>query len=152
MNETDDDKLGFKSDPELGKRLEKLATEIRVDWDKLATMHDTGALESLQGKDAEMMPAQKQDANVSDVDVAKWMLQELEAYDRLYQDQAASHIQSYFGERFVYTSENGNLLISKKVLKEFRMLTPHTVVWNRRELFWRHRLPDDPPDSREVYR
>ena len=83
-------------------------------------------------------------------DVASWMAAEIEAKGELYQDDAAEEIERRFGQEFVYENENGNLAISRDVLKEFRKLTETSVVWESREKFWRKREDHDDPDSRRV--
>jgi hypothetical protein len=65
--------------------------------------------------------------------------------NQLYQKNAAWHIELYFGERFIYENENGNLAIEPEVLKEFLQLSIKIVVWYKRERFWRIRRPDDAP-------
>jgi hypothetical protein len=81
-------------------------------------------------------------------DVAAFMLQRLNEDATLYQDVVVSEIQDEFGEAFVYTNDNGNLAIDRKVLAEFRKLTDGKVVWNRGERFWRVKESFDNPDSR----
>ena len=89
------------------------------------------------------------DPNLTEADVANWMLQQVE-HGILDQKRAAYHIRRYFGEKFVYLNRNGNPAISREVLKEFLKITLHTVVWNRKERFWRQRRPGDPRRSRAV--
>jgi hypothetical protein len=77
-------------------------------------------------------------------DVAAWMAQEV-ATRELYQDEAATYIQRVFGAGFVYENSNGNLAISKDVLKEFSRINAGGVVWERRVKLWRKRNPHDDP-------
>jgi len=79
------------------------------------------------------------------VDVAKWMVAELQKKKELYQQDAAAEIKRMFGPDFVYENRNGNLAIRKDVLEAFRRLTEKTVVWHRVYRIWRHRRDDDPP-------
>ena len=81
-------------------------------------------------------------------DVAAYMLQRLNEEDILYQEVVVYEIQDTFGDEFVYTNENGNLAIDRRVLAEFRKLTEGQVVWSRRERFWRRREDYDDPHSR----
>ncbi len=84
-------------------------------------------------------------------DVAAWMRRELESEaGYLSQADAAAQIDSHFGDEFVYTNENGNLAISRKVLAAFKKLTATDVVWDRRERAWRKRDPDDPEGRRQT--
>lgn len=69
-------------------------------------------------------------------DVAEWMLKEINANDYLEQGAAVSTIQDKFGDDFVYTNDNGNLSISKKVLTAFNKLSGDDVVWLRGEKAW----------------
>ncbi len=83
-------------------------------------------------------------------DVAKWMLEQVENKRELFQMDAASDIQRTFGDEFVYTNDNGNLAISKAVLREFRKISENTVVWERFYKLWRLRDSRDTPDRRQV--
>ena len=70
-------------------------------------------------------------------DVAKWMLDQLEGGQYLYQEMVVYKIKSEFGDDFTYLNANGNLAIGKDVLKEFRKLSEGIVVWERGEKAWR---------------
>lgn len=100
--------------------------------------------------DIESEPIPEPDPNLTAKDVAAWMLQQVEANGKLYQKNAAWHIRRYFGERFIYPNENHNPAISRDVLKEFLLISLKTVVWNRRERFWRTKRPGDPLNRRMV--
>jgi hypothetical protein len=80
------------------------------------------------------------------------MLKQLESEQPplLYQEVIVYDIAQNFGDEFVYTNQNGNLAISRRVLEEFRKLTEATVVWERGERMWRKREPYDPPNKRQV--
>lgn len=78
-------------------------------------------------------------------DVAAFLLQRLTEERLLSQDVAVSEIAHRFGEAFVYDNQNGNPAIRADVLREFRKLTPDTVVWERGEKLWRFREDYDPP-------
>jgi hypothetical protein len=84
-------------------------------------------------------------------DVAEWMLGQLKQNDILYQETAVWDIQEKFGDDSVYENENGNMAISRTVLREFRKLTEKTVVWNRRERYWRFREELDENGRRQDY-
>ena len=83
-------------------------------------------------------------------DVAAWMAEELDRVEYLYQETAVYEIQTRFGDEFVYTNDNGNLAISREVLREFRKLTADTVVWERGERYWRFRESYDSPGRRQA--
>lgn len=80
---------------------------------------------------------------ITDADVARWMWENIINNGLLYQDVAAYHILTEFGEQFVYVNANGNYSISKKVLAEFKRLTANNVVWERGERSWRVRQAYD---------
>lgn len=88
-------------------------------------------------------------AQPSDADVAAWMLEDLLQKKFLYQEQVAWDIQKRFGKSFVYDNANGNLAISKSVLKKFNELTKERVVWSRGERYWRARIPTDKPGRQQ---
>jgi hypothetical protein len=73
------------------------------------------------------------------------MAEQVEDDGSLTQQEAADEILDKFGEDFVYENDNGNLAISKKVLKEFRKISEETVVWERSSRSWRKREDGDPP-------
>lgn len=68
----------------------------------------------------------------------------------LYQEVVVGQIQRAFGDEFVYTNENGNQAIDRRVLRAFRDLTAGDVVWERGERMWRFREDYDPEDRRGV--
>jgi Family of unknown function (DUF6953) len=77
------------------------------------------------------------------------MVDQLKGQHWLYQEMVVSEILEKFGEEFVYYNENGNLAISRPVLREFRKLTEGTVVWERSARAWRPREGHD-PEGRQV--
>lgn len=70
-------------------------------------------------------------------DVADWMFAELTANKYLEQSSTVYEIYQKFGEQFVYTNENGNLAIDKKVLSEFKKMYQGKAEWDRSERAWR---------------
>jgi hypothetical protein len=71
------------------------------------------------------------------VSVARWMADCLIAAPFLYQDTAVREIHGQFGGEFVYRNRRGNLVISRRVLQEFRKMTEGRVVWERGRRRWR---------------
>ncbi|VEL96889.1 hypothetical protein ALT761_01882 [Alteromonas sp. 76-1] len=69
-------------------------------------------------------------------DVAQWMLDEIDQNAYLEQGGAVYTIHEKFGDEFVYTNDNGNLAIAKKVLTAFNKLSGDSVVWLRGEKAW----------------
>lgn len=84
-------------------------------------------------------------------EIAEWMLQRLEAEKYLYQEVIVYEIASKYGNEYTHINDNGNLAISRKVLKEFRILTEDSVIWERGERYWRKRERFDDPDRRSTY-
>ncbi|MEW7125984.1 hypothetical protein AB2P54_19485, partial [Acinetobacter baumannii] len=78
-----------------------------------------------------------------------WMVKELDEQEFLYPEWAVWEIQEIFGDDFVSENENGNLTISKVVLKEFRKLTEGEVVWMRSEKAWRRLYEDENYEGRQ---
>ncbi|MGY4403927.1 DUF6953 family protein [Bradyrhizobium sp. USDA 3315] len=76
-------------------------------------------------------------------DVAEWMIKLMGDSHWLYQETVVRKIKETYGDEYVYTNDNGNLAISKGVLKEFRKLTAETLVWQRGEKAWRPRRPHE---------
>lgn len=87
--------------------------------------------------------------NITAIDVAKWMVKELDEQEFLYPEWAVWEIQEIFGDDFVSESENGNLTIAKNILKEFRKLTEGEVVWIRSEKAWRRLYEDEKYEGRQ---
>ncbi|NUG13236.1 hypothetical protein HUN13_16785, partial [Acinetobacter seifertii] len=83
------------------------------------------------------------------VDVAKWMVKELDEQEFLYPEYVVWEIQEIFGDDFVSENENGNLTIAKNILKEFRKLTEGEVVWMRSEKAWRRLYEDEKYEGRQ---
>jgi hypothetical protein len=67
------------------------------------------------------------------------MRDQIEKHGVLYQDEAAAEITEQFGVGCTYQNENGNLAISREILKHFRSATEKTVVWDASERMWRRR-------------
>lgn len=77
-------------------------------------------------------------------DVAQWMADQMRHRGQLTQKHVAYEIRREFGLEFTYTNKNKNLAIDKKVLKLFRELTEHDVVWEPGPRRWRLRRSTDP--------
>jgi len=72
------------------------------------------------------------------------MKRELDRNGCLYQAEIVYEIEKRFGAGFIYINNNGNSAIDRKVLKEFRQLTPN-VIWERNARCWRPRERHDDP-------
>ena len=82
-------------------------------------------------------------------DVARWMVQELEREEYIYQNVIVHEIAARFGSQFTYDNRHGNLAIDRHVLDAFRNLTGDSVVWDNRQRMWRKRLDYDEPGRRK---
>lgn len=82
------------------------------------------------------------------IEVAEFMVEELKKQKFLYQELIVSKIKQKFGEPFYYTNDNGNLAISKEVLKEFKNLTPD-IKWDQGEKCWRFKTKIDKDNKRQ---
>jgi hypothetical protein len=78
------------------------------------------------------------------LEVAQFMLDELNKSTCLYQDTIVYDIDKKFGPGFTSLNAPGNPSINKDVLAAFNKLTPD-VVWVRGERLWRQREPFDQP-------
>lgn len=83
-------------------------------------------------------------------EVAEWMLQQQGGKTWLDQESIVYKIHKECGSEHTYTNGNGNLAISKEVLKEWRKLTEDTHVWDRGSRGWRLRTNRDPAGVRQV--
>ncbi|MGK9261191.1 hypothetical protein KXS15_09530 [Sinorhizobium meliloti] len=82
-------------------------------------------------------------------DVAQWMVDQMGTSARLYQETIVRKIKKHWGDDYVYKNQNGNLAISKEVLKEFKALTEESLVWERGERAWRRKRPGENSRSTE---
>ena len=76
-------------------------------------------------------------------DAADWMLLEISCNGCLYQDDVVDHLVRSKAEHLLRENDDGNQVISTKVLSCFKSLTPDNVVWVRPDLYWRFRVPED---------
>lgn len=79
---------------------------------------------------------------------AEWMLEQFKMKRFLYQEEAAAHLFMLRDEALTHFDGNGNLCLSKAVLKQFNALTPD-AVYERAGKFWRDRLPTDQPGRQQ---
>ncbi len=84
------------------------------------------------------------------MEVAEWMVAQLEEGERLLQVDTVAAIEKLFGPEFVYVSDIGEKSIDRRVLNQFRKLTEDEVVWVTRHggiywsgAYWRNREPGD---------
>lgn len=137
-------------DEDVRKILEDISSsdsELNFDFSEI----DLSALiqdDEVSGNEPELIP--EADPNITAKGVAAWMLNQVNLKKRLYQRDAVWNIKKYFGERFIYLNKNRNPAISQDVLKEFLSISLKTVVWNKRERYWRPRQSSDHISRRTV--
>ena len=76
-------------------------------------------------------------------DVANWMVEQIHEKRFLHQEEVVYKIKQKFGESFTYVKPNGNLAISRIVLRAFKRVSGKSVVWERGERMWRARTDHD---------
>ena len=72
-------------------------------------------------------------------EMAAWMLSRVEADGCVYQEEAVAHLMELGEDELLRFNEAGNEVLGKAVLAAFRALTEGSVVWDRRERYWRPR-------------
>lgn len=87
---------------------------------------------------------------IKPIDVAQWMHEYINKNKELYHEDVVYKIEEKYGSGFVRYNQQGNMVLNKEVLKEFRKLTEPDIVWSRSELYWRLRNKDDPKKGRIV--
>lgn len=78
-------------------------------------------------------------------DIAQWMLKKLEVDSCIYQDDVVDYLVKSGNELFLIENGDGNQVLSKPVLEEFKKLTLENVVWVRSGFYWRYRVAEDEP-------
>ena len=78
-------------------------------------------------------------------EMAAWMLSRVERDGCLYQEDAVYHLVSLGANDLLRINADGNEVLGTKVLAAFRRLTNTTVVWVRRDRYWRFRVDQDGP-------
>jgi hypothetical protein len=77
------------------------------------------------------------------VEVANWMLKELEARSCIYQDDVVDYLVKAKADDLLRENSDGNLVVGRQVLDAFKSLTEATVVWVKPERYWRFRVAED---------
>jgi hypothetical protein len=78
-------------------------------------------------------------------DAALWMLEQLGKSGCLYQDDVVDHLVKSELETLLVENSDGNQVLSRTLLEEFKKLTSANVVWVRSDFYWRFRVPEDEP-------
>ena len=75
--------------------------------------------------------------------VATWMLTELQNNECIYQDDVVDFIIKSKDESLLRENSDGNQVLNRQLLNEFKKLTATDVVWVSPDLYWRFRVPED---------
>lgn len=75
--------------------------------------------------------------------VALWMLSELEKHGCLYQDDVVDFLVKSNNEILLIENSDGNQVLNRTLLNEFRKLTESNVVWVASDFYWRFRVQED---------
>lgn len=62
-----------------------------------------------------------------------------------YQEDVVDFLVRADAESLLRENADGNLVLSREVLAEFKKLTAADVVWVRADRYWRYRVPEDEP-------
>jgi hypothetical protein len=81
--------------------------------------------------------------------IALWMQAKLEQESCLYQDDVVDFVISSKYDHLLRENVDGNVVLGRKILNEFKKLNIKTVVWVRPDRYWRFRVPED-EDSRDA--
>ncbi|SDR75990.1 hypothetical protein SAMN05216198_0325 [Halopseudomonas litoralis] len=81
--------------------------------------------------------------NVSEA--STWMRSQLDEDSCLYQDDVVDYLVKEGAEALLRENSDGNLVLERKLLNEFRKLTQDEVVWVKPDKYWRFRVPEDEP-------
>ena len=73
------------------------------------------------------------------------MISKLEEDSCLYQDDVVDYVVKNNFETYLTENSEGNLVLNRNLLEEFKKRTENNVVWVRNELYWRWRVPEDEP-------
>ena len=75
--------------------------------------------------------------------IAHWLYDKIMEEGDVYHSDAVREIAEKFGEEYTYSNENGNPVIDRKVLGEFRKFKGNNITWDRAELFWHKETETD---------
>jgi hypothetical protein len=78
-------------------------------------------------------------------EVSIWMRSQLDNDGCLYQDDVVDHLVRGAENSLLSENNDGNLVLERKLLAEFRKLTQYDVVWVKPDKYWRFRVLEDEP-------
>ncbi|MEG3156307.1 DUF6953 family protein [Lysobacter zhanggongensis] len=76
---------------------------------------------------------------------ANWMLSEIHKSGCLYQDDVVDFLVKSGQEDLLRENTDGNLVVGKPLLDQFRKLTETAVVWVKSGFYWRTTVAEDEP-------
>ncbi|WP_369920368.1 hypothetical protein AB8E32_19365 [Marinomonas polaris] len=74
-----------------------------------------------------------------------WMKAQLDKDGCLYQDDVVDYLVRGKADSLLKENNDGNLVLERKLLNEFKKLTPNDVVWVKPDRYWRFRVEEDEP-------
>jgi hypothetical protein len=77
--------------------------------------------------------------------ISSWMKSQLDKDGCLYQDDVVDYLVKQGDDSLLRENSDGNLVLERKLLNEFRKLTQVDVVWVKPDKYWRFRVPEDEP-------
>jgi hypothetical protein len=78
-------------------------------------------------------------------EVSVWMRSQLDDDGCLYQDGVVDLLVKGGENALLRENNDGNLVLERKLLAEFRKLTQDDVVWVKPDKYWRFRVLEDEP-------
>lgn len=78
-------------------------------------------------------------------DIAQWMQSRLEKEGCLYQDDVVDMLVKSDFEEHLRENVDGNQVLTRQVLDQFKKLNADTVVWVQPDKYWRFRVKEDEP-------
>ena len=78
-------------------------------------------------------------------EVSLWMLIQQDNDGCLYQDDVVDYLLKAGADALIRENSDGNLVLHRKLLTQFRKKTEDNVVWVKPDKYWRFRVPEDEP-------
>ena len=78
-------------------------------------------------------------------EVSLWMKSQISKDGCLYQDDVVDYLIKAGEDSLLRENSDGNLVLDRRLLNEFRKITHDDVVWVKPDMYWRFRVPEDEP-------
>mgnify|MGYP001363342668 CR=1 FL=1 len=72
----------------------------------------------------------------SNSEIAQFMVDQIMAHGRVYQEHLVFDIAERFGEEYTFYNNNGNPAIKPAVLSQFRKLQAGRIEWDKADKSW----------------